>query len=81
MLRSDINIVHDYIRDASTGRPTIAEMKRGYIQMDSADLVLYHSDGDLVGSVLGIPVYREADLANGKFAYYDAAGNSLLTNV
>ena len=80
MLNTDIDILWAYWT-SSSGKATLPEAKRGYIQMDSAHLVSYKADGALVGTFLGIPIYRLASLDNGKFAYYDAAGNSLLTNV
>lgn len=79
MLNTDIDILWAYWT-SSSGRGTLADAKRGYILMDSADLVANKADGQLAGSFLGIPIKRSAALANGIFAYYDAAGNSLLTN-
>lgn len=80
MLNTDIDILWAYWVSTS-GRSTLPEAKRGRITMDSVDLAAYKADGQLSGTFLGIPIYRDAALANGKFVYTDYAGNSLLTNV
>ena len=80
MLNSDIDVLWEYWK-SSSGRATLSQASRGYIKMDSAHLAAHKADGVLVGSFLGIPIYRDAALANGKFNYYDADGNLLLTNV
>jgi hypothetical protein len=80
MVNAGIDILWAYWT-SSSGRATLASAKRGHIHMDSADLVAYKADGQLVGSFLGIPIFRQAALANDTFAYHDEAGNTLLTNV
>ena len=80
MLNTDIDILWAYWISTS-GKVTLTEAKRGKITMDSADLVLYKADGQLAGSFLGIPIFRDAALGNGKFVYTSEAGDSLLTNV
>lgn len=79
MLNTDLNIIMDYVR-SSSGRATIAQMPRGYINFDAATLSGV-TDGDLIGSAFGLPVKRSAALGNGKFAYLDSAGSTILTNV
>ena len=76
MLRSDRNIL------VAGGITKVANSQtpRGYVNMDSAWLVLYKADGVLVGTVFSLPVYRDAALANGKFEYYDEAANLLASN-
>lgn len=61
--------------------PVTVTHLRGYIKMESADLLAHHLNGVLVGMALGIPVYRDSTLAAGDYVYYDKAGNTLLTNV
>jgi len=85
MLRSDLNI---FIQDAISllGSPGVAAASRvrrlrGEVTMDSADLALHKADGVLVGTAFGLPVFRDDALAAGKYVYFDAAGNTLLTNV
>lgn len=78
MLRSDLNIIMDYVRSAS-GRATLAQMSRGTITIDAAALAGVTS-GDLVGSAFGIAVKRDSGLADGKFAYKNEAGSTLLSN-
>ena len=53
---------------------------RGKVYIDSADLVLYKAEGQLVGTAFSLPVYRKAALANGKYQYYDEAGLLLASN-
>lgn len=53
---------------------------RGKVYMDSVDLDLYKAEGQLVGTAFGLPVYRKAALANGKYQYYDEAGTLLVSN-
>ena len=77
MLRTDLNIIMDAARP--TLGVSVAHL-RGKAYLDSADLVLYKADGQLVGTAFSIPVYRKASLANGIYQYYDEAGNLLATN-
>ena len=56
---------------------------RGKITFDSADYQIAGylvADGLLLGSAFGIPIFRDAALADGIYEYYDAAGNLLKTN-
>lgn len=76
MLRTDRNI----LMAAGLGKVANSQTPRGKIYMDSADLVLYEADGVLVETALSIPVYRKASLNNGKYQYYDEAGNLLASN-
>ena len=76
MLRTDRNI----LMAAGFGKVANSQTPRGKVYMDSAWLVLYKADGVLVGSALGLPVYRKAALANGKYQYYDEAANLLASN-
>jgi len=80
MLRADHNIVNDGRRATEwAGNYTVKKL-RGRITIDSADLVLNKADGALVGTSLGVPMYRDTALANGKFVYKDSAGNTLASN-
>ncbi len=81
MLRSDHNIPNDARRVSEWGGSWLASKLRGTLTIDSADLVLNKATGILVGTSLGIPMYRDSALANGKFVYKDSAGNTLATNV
>ena len=76
MLRTDRNI----LEAAGLGKVVNSQTPRGRIDMDSADLVLYKVDGQLVGTFLGLPIYRKASLGNGKYEYDDTAGNELKAN-
>ena len=79
MLRTDLNIVMSALKHEDWPG-LIGQKARGKIHMDSADLVLYKADGQLVGTALSIPVHRKASLANGKYEYYDEAGNVVSSN-
>lgn len=81
MLRSDHNIPNDYRRAAEWAGSFTVKKLRGYITFDSAECVLRYASGVKIGTTLGIPMYRDADLGNGKFVYKDSAGNTLATNV
>jgi hypothetical protein len=78
MLRTDRDII---VQALKTAKGTLGQLKRGYITFDSADAVSYKADGQLLDVVMGLKVNRLASLSNGKYAYYDEAGNSLATNV
>lgn len=66
MLRSDHVAIIDILR--GTVRSTVAHMPRGRIDTDTAAFQAgygyAYADEILVGTALGLPVYREADLAN-----------------
>ena len=56
---------------------------RGKITFDSANFQIAGylvADKLLLGSAFGIPIFRDAVLANGIYEYYDGAGNLLATN-
>lgn len=78
MLRTDRDII---VQGLKTAKGTLGELKRGYVYFDSADAVLYKADAQTLDLVMGMKVSRSAALSNGKYTYYDAAGNSLATNV
>ncbi len=78
MLRSNLNIIMDYVR-SSSGRTTLAQMDRGKFHMDAAEFSAV-TDANLVGTAYGIPVHRLASLADGKFTYVNEAGSTLLSN-
>jgi len=67
----------DWLR--GTVRPNVAEMKRGYIEVDSA-CISGITDGLLVGSALGLRLVREADLGNDEYTYKDPAGSTIYQN-
>ncbi|HKZ45102.1 MAG TPA: hypothetical protein VJ343_00160 [archaeon] len=81
MLRSDLEIIHAFRRNLEWNGTFPSGRLRGTITFDSAQEALTHADGQLIGVLNSIPVYREGDLGNGKFIYYDFAGNTLATNV
>ena len=80
MLRTDAVAIIDILR--KTVRPAVAQMPRGYIQVDAAGL---HSlgyafaDGAHVATIMGLKVTRLAALADGHRDYYDEAGNLIYT--
>jgi len=67
--------------DATYWVTVLVKRPRGKVYMNSVDLAANYADGLLVGVALGLPVYRKASLAAGKYEYLDEAGNTLLTNV
>lgn len=77
MLRDDRDII---VQALKTAKLSLGELKRGYIQMDSAEAASEKADGELLAVIMGLKVNRLASLANGKYAYYDEAGNSLASN-
>ena len=76
MLRTDADII---VQALKTAKGTLGELKRGYVQFDSADSAS-KADGQLLGTALGIPIIRLASLADGKYVYRDWAGNVLASN-
>lgn len=77
MLRDDRDII---VQALKTAKLSLGELKRGYITFDSADLLANKADGALVAVIMGLKVNRLDSLSNGKYVYYDAAGNSLASN-
>lgn len=88
IIRRDLNIIMDALLPI-LGNPGIApatkiERPRGKITFDSKDLRLPApavADGLLIGSAFGIPVFRDAALADDIYEYHDEAGTLLSTNV
>jgi hypothetical protein len=80
MYRADLNIMNDGRRAAEWVGDFTVKRLRGRITFDSAELVLRYATGRLVATLLGVPVYRDSDLNNGKFVYKDSAGNTLASN-
>ena len=78
MLRSAHVAVIDYL--ISTVRTTVAQMPRGYVDMDTASLSAVTTTL-LVGTALGIPLKRKSALANDKYEYDNEAGTNIATNV
>jgi hypothetical protein len=81
MLRSEHVAIVDILR--GTVRPTVDQMPRGYVNIDAAHLHAAeydYADGQLVGTALGIPIYRSDALADGKYAYIDEAGTTIASN-
>ncbi len=76
MLRSDEEIIRQGLL---TAKATLGELKRGRVTFDSAD-VASKADGVLLGTVLGLPVYRDAALGAGKYVYTSEAGVVLASN-
>lgn len=77
MLRDDQEII---VQALKTAKSTLGELKRGYIVFDSVDAAENKADGQLLGTVFGIPIIRLASLDNGKFVYYSEAGATLASN-
>ena len=78
MLRSDWVTIETLLRAA---RPSLSQMPRGQVTMDSADLVSNVADGKHLPNMLGLKLVRDAALGNGKYVYTDSAGTSIATNV
>jgi len=77
MLREELNVVVDAFRSEEYPY-LIGKKPRGKIYMESYDLIANKFDGQLIGTVLSIPVYRVAtDLGefDGVCGYYDEAEN------
>lgn len=64
-----------------TAKPALHELKRGVLYIDAANISGF-ADGQLIGTILGIPLKRKAALADGKYQYYDDAAtpNLLASN-
>ncbi len=80
MLRSEAVAIIDILR--KTVRPTVAQMPRGYIQVDAAglhSLGISKADGEHIGDFLGIRCTRLAALADNHRDYYDEGGNLIYT--
>jgi len=58
---------------------SLGELKRGELYLDAANLSGF-ADGQLIGNICSLPVYRKASLADGKYEYYDDNGNLLASN-
>ena len=87
MLRTDLNIIEAALRPylGSPGLKTADRIQhlRGKVTFDSKALRLpapARIDGSLIGSVFGVPIFRDDALADGIYEYYDAAGTLLSTN-
>lgn len=76
MLRVTTVAIIDWLR--KTVRPTVAGMKRGYIEIDAADLSAV-VDGTHVGTVMGLKINRKAALDDDHKDYYDSDGNLIVT--
>jgi hypothetical protein len=78
-LRSDFTNLEDMMKAGKVSLG-LGALPRGKIYVDSANVSDF-ADGELVGNILGIPVYRKAALADGKYEYF-AEGNlvALLSN-
>ena len=77
MLRTDWVAVNDIMRAV---KPTLAQMPRGYIQIDAAGLSASgyaYADGTHLPDVMGIRMTRLAALANDHRDYYNEAGTLL----
>lgn len=77
MLRSDWTAFETLLRAA---RPSLAQMPRGTMEIDSADLAANVSDGKHLPDMLGLKLSRLASLANGKYVYKDSAGSTISSN-
>ena len=76
MLRSDHVAIIDILR--GTVRPTVAQMPRGYVQVDAASLHTgygyAYADGEHIATIMGLKVTRLAALADAHRDYYNEAG-------
>ena len=87
MTRADLNVIMDALRGVlgSPGLKAADSVKhsRGKITFDSKALRLpapARTDGLLIGSAFGIPIFRSDALADGIYEYHDEAGTLLKTN-
>jgi len=79
MLRRDLNILHDY-RRAAENAMTMGAKLRGRLTWDSVGAASQFASTRLMGTIYGIPIYRDSGLANDKFVYSDSAGNVIESN-
>jgi hypothetical protein len=77
MQRSNMTIIDTFIR--KTTRPTLANVKRGKIYCDFAELS-GKADGTRVGTIFGLDVRRKASLNDGEIQYYDDNNNLIAQN-
>jgi len=77
MLRSEHVALVVLIKALKPG--TTTQFTRGYIDYDNTSLSGVTTTLR-VGSCLGIPVFRKAALADGKYEYDDWAGNNIAAN-
>jgi hypothetical protein len=77
MTRTDHVTIIDLIRAV---KPTVAQMPRGYIDVDLASISGVTTTL-LVGTCQGIPMYRKSGLDDGKYEYDDSAATNIATNV
>ena len=65
-----------------TTRPTVDEMKRGYVEVDAT---VFHgsgyllADGQRVATIMGLDILRNDALADSHVDYYDDVGNLIAT--
>ncbi|GAH75905.1 unnamed protein product [marine sediment metagenome] len=79
MLRSDMNIMEDSLRDVK--RVDLAHMPRGTLYFDSADIASRYEYFDRIFTT-GVHSLdmRRGKLVYGIYEYYDHAGNLIATN-
>lgn len=79
MLRSDMNIMEDSLRDVK--RAGLPHMPRGTLYFDSADIALRYEYFDRIFTtgIHSLDV-RRGKLMYGYYEYYDSAGNLIATN-
>ena len=87
MTRADLNVIMDALRGVlgSPGLAPASDVKhsRGRITFDSKALrlpAIARTDGLLIGTAFGVPIFRSAALADGIYEYHDEAGTLLSTN-
>jgi hypothetical protein len=68
MLRSDHVRAIEYVIHA---KRNLKEIKRGKLDMDSANMVTYYDDNQFLGTVLGLKLQRSAALANNHIDFVD----------
>ncbi len=82
MLRTDMNTLVAWLKDHV--RPTVADMRRGHVQMDAAGfhgLGISYADGQRIGTVMGLDITRLAALADNHMDYYLAESTTLIHTV
>jgi hypothetical protein len=74
MLRNDAVAIENWLR--SHVRPTVAQMPRGYVQVDALGLhtEYAYADGQRIGTIMGLCITRLDALADDHRDYYNSAG-------
>lgn len=76
MLLSEYTAILEWIRD-TVKSDAGGQIPLGICYVDSANIASNFADGDIVGTALGIPIVREAILANGAYKFVDFGGTTI----